>query len=164
MKIISIDPGYERMGVAVIEKNISDKKETLLFSDCIKTEAKEKHPLRLQKIGEELQKIIKKFEPECLAIEKLYFSNNQKTALLVSEARGVILYEGSKNNLKIFEYTPADIKIALTGYGLAPKKQVLEMVKKLINVKKEIKYDDEFDAIAIGLTCFAIEKTLIKQK
>ena len=95
-----------------------------------------------------------------MAIEKLFFTTNQKTAMGVSEARGVIIYEGSKTGLKIFEYTPLQIKIAVTGYGKADKSQVLFMVKKLIKIDDSIKSDDEIDAIAIGLTAFAHQRTL----
>jgi crossover junction endodeoxyribonuclease RuvC len=82
----------------------------------------------------------------------LFFSGNQKTALLVAEARGVILYTGSSLGLEIFEYSPAEIKIAVTGYGKSEKRQIIEMVKRLIVVPKGKSSDDEFDAIAIGLT------------
>ena len=157
MKIISIDPGYERLGVAVLEK-LPRQKEVLLYSECFKTSSKLPHHERLTLIGNKIKEIIKKYKPEGLATEKLYFSNNQKTALLVAEARGVILYAGSSTGLPIFEYTPADIKIAITGYGKSEKRQIIDMVKKLIIVNSKTNSDDEFDAIAIGLTHFAIHR------
>ncbi len=157
MKIISIDPGYERLGVAVIEK-IPKQKEILLFSECFKTSAKLNHHARLRLIGDRIREIVKEYKPEVLATEKLYFSGNQKTALLVAEARGVILYTGSSLSLDIYEYAPADIKIAVTGYGHSEKRQIIDMVKKLIVVDKKTNSDDEFDAIAIGLTHFAIHR------
>ena len=155
MKILAIDPGFERLGIAVIEKN---GKEVLLYSSCFKTSAKLPFPERLNLIGSELEKIIKKYKPKALSIEKLYFQNNQKTAMGVAEARGVIIYTASKNKLKIFEYTPPQIKVAVTGYGKADKKMVMDMVPKLIALKEKINSDDELDAIAIGLTCFACER------
>ena len=154
MKILSIDPGYERLGIAVIERKPREK-EILLHSECFKTSAKLPHHERLTLIGEKIKEIIKKYKPESLATEKLFFSKNQKTALLVAEARGVILFTGSSLGLDIFEYTPADIKIAVTGYGKSEKRQIISMVQKLINTKKDTKSDDEFDAIAIGLTHLA---------
>lgn len=157
MKIVSIDPGYERLGIAVIEKK-PKQKEILLHSECFKTSPKLSHHERLTLIGNRLEEIIKKFDPEALAIEQLFFSNNQKTALSVAEARGVLLYTGSNCGLDIFEYTPVAIKVAVTGYGKSEKRQVIEMVKRLIDVKKETNSDDEFDAIAIGLTHFAIHR------
>ena len=153
MRIISIDPGYERLGIAVLEKGTG--KEELLFSECFITSTKEKHEDRLRLIGQEIEKIIKKYEPEAMGIETLFFKNNAKTAMKVSEARGVMLYEAAKNNLKVLEFTPLQIKVAVTGYGKSDKEQVTEMVKRLIKITKPIKYDDEYDAIAVGLTLFA---------
>ncbi|MBA3733443.1 crossover junction endodeoxyribonuclease RuvC [Patescibacteria group bacterium] len=157
MKIISIDPGYERLGIAIVEKELKGK-ETLIFSECFKTSAKLPHNERLTLIGNRIKEVIKKYKPEVLATEKLFFSGNQKTALLVAEARGVILYTGSSMGLKIFEYTPGAIKIACTGYGRSEKKQMIDMVRKLIIVDSKTNSDDEFDAIAIGLTHFAINR------
>lgn len=157
MKILAIDPGYERLGIAVLEK-VPRSKEILLHSECFKTSAKIHHHERLALIGEKIKEVIQKYKPEELATEKLFFSKNQKTALLVAEARGVILYTASYSGLKIFEYTPSDIKIAITGYGRSEKNQIIDMVKKLIVVPKNKNSDDEFDAIAIGLTHFAIKK------
>lgn len=158
MRIISIDPGYERLGIAIIEK-VPKQKEVLVFSECFKTSAKLPHHERLSLIGNRIKKIIKKYKPEQIATEKLFFSGNQKTAMLVAEARGVILYTGSSLGLEVFEYTPNQVKIAITGYGRSEKRQIIDMVQKLIQIAPEAlsrKSDDEFDAIAIGLTHFAI--------
>jgi len=161
MKIISIDPGFERIGIAVIEKTFL-KKDILIYSDCFKTSAKIPFPERLRNIGNEIEKIIKKYKTKALAIEKLYFTTNQKTVMGVSEARGTIIYVASKNGLSIYEYTPPQIKVAVTGYGKASKEMVMSMVPKLIDIKKTIKSDDEIDAIAIGLTCLACEGYKLK--
>ncbi len=158
MKIISIDPGYERMGVAIIEKTTlagQAGKETLVFSECFKTSAKILHEERLKLIGQEIEILIKKYKPEAMAIETLFFTNNQKTVMQVSEARGVMLYVAAIAKLKVFEFSPMAIKVAVTGYGKSEKNQVTEMVKKLIKIGRNIKYDDEYDAIAVGLTYFA---------
>jgi len=157
MKILAIDPGFERVGIAIIEKTFL-KKDLLLYSNCFKTSSKIPFHERIKKIGLELEKIIKKYKPEALAIEKLYFTTNQKTVMGVSEARGVMIYISSKNGLSIFEYTPPQIKLAVTGYGKASKEMVMSMVPKLINIDLKIDSDDELDAIAIGLTCLACEK------
>ena len=157
MRIISIDPGYERLGIAVLDKDKGEK-EKLVFSECFKTSAKLSHEERLFLIGKRLFEIIEKYKPEQLATEKLFFSGNQKTAMLVSEARGVILYIGKSMGLEVFEYTPNSIKVAITSYGKSDKKQMIEMVKRLISVEKTTNSDDEFDAIAIGLTHFAIQR------
>lgn len=158
MKILSIDPGYERVGIAVIEK--VDGKEILIYSNCFKTSAELSFEERLQLIGDEIERVIKKFKPKAFAIEKLFFNTNQKTATKVSEVRGALIYIALKNKLKVFEYTPLQIKVAVAGDGHGDKKQVIEMLKKLILIDKEIKYDDEYDAIAVGLTCFASERNL----
>jgi crossover junction endodeoxyribonuclease RuvC len=156
-RILAIDPGYERLGIAILEKNLGDKKETLLYSDCFKTSAKLAFVTRLAHIGKELERLIDEFQPRALSIETLFFSNNQKTAMRVSEARGVIIYTMSSRGLPVHEYTPLQIKIAVTGHGKSDKEQVIAMVPRLIDIKKEIAHDDEYDAIAIGLTCMASE-------
>lgn len=155
MKIIGIDPGYERIGIAVLEKNKGDKKEVLLYSNCFKTSAELPLPERIFLLGAEIQSVIKKYKPEKLAIEKLFFENNQKTAMGVSEARGAIIFVGRNAGLEILEYTPLQIKNAVTGYGKATKTQVHAMVSKLIELPKTVKQDDEVDAIAVGITGFA---------
>ncbi len=164
MKIIAIDPGYERMGVAILEKNSGNPptqirsgvaREVIIFSECFKTSAKIPHAERLNLIGGEIEKVIKKFKPEALAIETLFFSTNRKTAMAVSEARGVMLYVAAHNGLEIKEFQPNQIKVAVTGYGGSDKTAVIKMVDKLIQVSKKIQYDDEYDAIAVGLTYFA---------
>ena len=160
MRIISIDPGYERLGVAIIEKSNqpfdkAQSKEILIFSDCLKTSPKISHEERLKIIGTEVGKLIAKYKPEAMAIETLFFKANAKTAMKVSEARGVMLYEAAKSGLAVVEFTPLQIKVAVTGYGKSEKEQVTTMVKRLITIPKELKYDDEYDAIAVGLTYFA---------
>lgn len=158
MKILAIDPGYERLGIAVLEKNTGDRKETLLYSDCFKTKTTNTHAERLSLLGQELAKIISKFEPEALSIETLFLTTNHKTVMHVSEARGVILYEAAQHNLSIFEYSPPQIKSTVAGDGHADKKAIIKMVPLLIKLEKEIKHDDEYDAIAVGLTYFAHNK------
>ncbi|MEQ1665968.1 MAG: crossover junction endodeoxyribonuclease RuvC [Bdellovibrionales bacterium] len=158
MKIIAIDPGYERVGIAILEKH-SKGNEVLLHSECFKTSSKLPHTVRLGLIGEKINSIIKLWKPEALSIEKLFFNTNQKTALSVAEARGVIVYEAVVANLSVYEYTPLQVKIAVTGYGRSEKKAVMSMVPKLISISKKIKSDDEFDAIALGLTFFASDFT-----
>ena len=159
MKVIAIDPGYERMGVAIIEK--TSKEEVLLFSECFKTSSKISHAERLKLIGKEIEKLIKKYKPDAMAIETLFFKNNQKTGMLVAEARGVMLYIASSLEIDVKEFSPMAIKIAVTGYGSSEKEQVTYMVEKLIKIKTKIKYDDEYDAIAVGLTFFAMQKNLL---
>ncbi len=156
MNILAIDPGYERIGIAVIEKT-NKNKDVLVYSSCFKTSEKIPFHERLTLIGTEVERVIKKYKPIALAIEKLYFTTNQKTVMGVSEARGVIIYSASRNGLNIFEYTPPQIKIAVTSYGKSSKQMVMAMVPKLIDIDPKINSDDELDAIAIGLTALACE-------
>lgn len=153
MIILGIDPGYERLGIAVLEKNKG--KEEVKHSECFKTSAKLKFEDRLFLIGQKIEEVIKKYKPEVLAIETLFSNTNQKTVMHVSEARGVVIYEAIKKGLKVFEASPPQIKMATTGYGKADKAQVIKMVKMLVKIDNNKKSDDELDAIAIALTAFA---------
>lgn len=157
MRIIAIDPGYERLGVAVLEK-ASRGKEALLYSDCFKTDKELPHSERLGLIKNEIERVIGEYKPEALCLETLFFSVNTKTAIAVAEARGVILSEAAVHGLKVFEYGPGEIKVAVTGYGKSDKAAVISMVERLVKIDKKIKHDDEYDAIAVGLTCFARER------
>ena len=148
--VLAIDPGFDRVGVAVVQKD--GAKEKILFSKCILTNKKESQSNRLKQIGLEIKKIIKSEKPGCLAIEKLFFNQNTTTALRVAEARGVIMYEAVCAGLKVFEYSPQEIKIAVTGYGKAGKKDVEMMTIRLLSLKTTPKYDDEVDALALGIT------------
>ena len=158
MKILGIDPGFERLGIAVLEKSPLNKREEVLFSECFKTSPKIEFSERLSLIGKEVKRVIKKYKPEVLAIETLFLTTNQKTVMRVAEARGVVVYECANASMKIFEASPPQIKIATTGYGKADKKQVIKMVKILVKLDKSKESDDELDAIACALTAFACLK------
>jgi crossover junction endodeoxyribonuclease RuvC len=159
--VLAIDPGYERLGIAIIEK-VSGKKEQLLFSICFKTPTKLNFHDRLKLIGKEIELVISKHNPSVLAIESLFFNTNQKTAMHVAEVRGGIMLIALLSNLTIYEYTPLQIKSAIAGNGRADKKQIISMLPHLIKIEKNIKYDDEYDAIAIGLTYTAHNHLLLK--
>jgi crossover junction endodeoxyribonuclease RuvC len=154
MRVLAIDPGYERMGVAILERPARGKDE-LLYSDCIKTSASLEFADRLTYLGRELSELIKKWRPDSVATEKLFFTTNQKTGIHIAEIRGMIIFITRTADLALYEYTPLEIKTAIAGYGKADKKQVATMVRALISLKKIPKYDDEYDAIAIGLTYLA---------
>ncbi|MBI4691936.1 MAG: crossover junction endodeoxyribonuclease RuvC [Candidatus Terrybacteria bacterium] len=158
MIILGIDPGFGRMGCAVLEKSASSadspkRRETLLYSTCVTTDKKLAHEKRLLALGEKLEKIIKKHKPNVIAVEKLFFFKNQKTIIGVAEAKGMILYLAAKAKIPVLEFTPLEIKMAMTGYGRAEKTQVQKMAIAILNLKKAPKYDDEIDAIACALTC-----------
>ncbi len=154
MRILGIDPGFERLGIAILEKN-KNEKECVVFSECFKTSSKLPFGDRLVLIGEEVKNIIKKYKPDVLAIETLFLTTNQKTVMHVAEARGVVLYEAVNAGLKVFEASPPQIKIATTGYGKATKEQMIKMVKLLVEIDVSKKSDDELDAVAIALTALA---------
>lgn len=154
MIVLAIDPGYDRLGIAVLEKK--DNKETLIYSECFETPKELFFSERLGLLGLRIREIINLYQPKFLAIEDLFFSKNTKTALKVSEARGAIIFLAIDAGLLVCEYTPNQIKVAVTGYGRATKKDVHLMVDKLISMNAgDIKKDDEIDAIATGLTFFA---------
>ncbi len=160
MRVLAIDPGYGRCGVAVLERlpaqaGTQGGKEIVLYSDCIETSAKEDFPTRLGAVASECARLIKKHKPDSLAMEKLYFSTNQKTAMQVAEVRGAIIGVAAESGVPVFEYTPGEIKSAAGGSGRADKRQVAAMLHVLVKIEKKIKHDDEYDAIAVGVTHLA---------
>ena len=161
MRIIGIDPGYDRVGMAIVEKKSAREKETLVHSECFTTSAKTEIYERLSSVGLQIRNLIETYKPDALAMETLFITKNQKTAMHVSEARGIIAYEARLHNLPIFEYSPPQIKIAVTGYGKSDKTQVIKMIPLLIKIGTEkiasAILDDEYDAIAVALTCLASE-------
>ena len=123
----------------------------LIVSGAILTQAKESFPLRLEKIYDDLTKIIEEYKPEAMSIEELFFNNNAKTAINVAQARGVILITARIHKIPTYEYTPLQVKQAVTGYGRADKIQVQRMVKMILNEEKLPKLDDVTDSMAIGI-------------
>ncbi len=153
MRILGIDPGFDRIGVAIVEKEGGS--DTLIYSTCIVTSRANSFADRLTTLAAELRRIIAEHSPSVCAIETLLFATNKKTAMQVAEARGVILLTCREANLDIVEYSPLQIKTAITGYGKAEKSQVDMMVRQLVTVPEGKRLDDEMDAIAVGLTGLA---------
>lgn len=149
MRIIGIDPGYAIVGYGVVDFTYG-KYKTLTYG-AITTSSEMPFIERLEIIYNELELVIAKAKPEVSAIERLYFQNNQKTAIDVAQARGVILLAMQKNHLPVFEYTPLQIKTAVTGYGRAKKPQMMEIVKRHLNLESIPKPDDTADALAVAL-------------
>ena len=149
MKILGIDPGYAIVGYGVIE--YSAGRYYPVYFGAITTDADMPFPLRLQHIYNEMVSIIIRNDPDEMAIERLYFQNNQKTAIAVAEARGVILLAAQMNNILISEYTPLQVKLAVTGYGQAKKPQVMEMTRRLLKLESVPKPDDTADALAMAI-------------
>jgi crossover junction endodeoxyribonuclease RuvC len=150
MKVLGIDPGYGRCGVAVIEK--VNGKNILLYSDCIETSASDPFTDRIAAVADACARLITEYAPNCVAMERLYFSANHKTAMQVAEVRGALINTATLAGINMYEYTPGQIKSAVTGYGSADKAAVAHMLHILMRIDKVITYDDEYDAIAIGVT------------
>lgn len=149
MRIIGIDPGTGIVGFGVID--VVKTKVFLVDGGVIRTSAKDTDASRLKTIYDELSAIIKETKPSVMAVEKLFFAQNVTTAMTVSQARGVVLLAGENSGLKMAEYTPLQIKQALTSYGRADKKQVQEMVKIILSLKEVPKPDDCADALAAAI-------------
>jgi crossover junction endodeoxyribonuclease RuvC len=150
---LALDPGYERLGVAVVEREGS--RETLIHSDCIRTPASLSFENRLLMLGERVEALIKEYVPQEMALEEIYFQKNEKTAIKIAEVRGVLSYLARKAGLSLRNFTPQEVKVAVTGYGKSDKSAVTMMVSKLVSLPPRKRLDDEMDAIAIGLTCLA---------
>ncbi len=153
MRVLAFDPGYERLGVAVIEKQ--NGKEVLLHSDCIRTSANTTFAVRIAALGDAVEQLIAAWQPTAIALENLYFENNAKTAMNVSAVRGMLLYLAARNGLVTHEYTPLQVKVAVTGNGKSDKAAIALMVPKLVSISRGKRLDDELDAIAVGITCLA---------
>lgn len=150
MRILGIDPGTGILGFGVID--IDNKgKAKLVDAGVIRTPVNQPDSDRLLTIYNELQQIIKDSRPQIMAVEKLYFSQNVTTGMSVSQARGVVLLLGKQHGLELYEYTPLQIKQALTGYGRADKKQIQEMVRVILGLKEVPKPDDCADALAAAI-------------
>lgn len=152
MRILGIDPGTGILGFGVIDIDTSGKAR-LVDAGVIRTPVKQPDSDRLYTIYEELEQIIQETKPQVMAVEKLFFAQNVTTAMSVSQARGVVLLLGKQQDLELHEYTPLQIKQAVTGYGKADKKQVQEMVKVILGLQAVPKPDDAADALAAAICC-----------
>lgn len=150
MRILGIDPGTGILGFGVID--VTNKGYKMIDGGVIRTPAHTEDSIRLETIFDELTSIIKQNKPDAMSVEKLFFAQNVTTAMSVSQARGVILLAGRQAKLTLHEYTPLQIKQALTGYGRADKKQIQEMVRIMLNLQKAPQPDDCADAFAAAIT------------
>lgn len=150
MRVLGIDPGIGRLGWGIVDVD----KGKLRAEDygCIETKPNSDTSERLLVINKELEKIFKKFNPDALAIEELFFGANSKTALVVGQARGVVFLVSAQNKIPVSIYTPLQVKMALTGYGRADKNQIGQMVKIILKLEKIPKLDDTSDALAVAVS------------
>jgi len=155
MKVIGIDPGFDRLGVAILER--VGYQDTVHRSACLQSTRGMSLPDRLCDLGKQLETIITEEAPTDLAIETLFFNKNVKTAIDVAQARGLVLYLGRRYGCTIHEYSPQAVKVAVTGHGQSDKTAVIAMVTRLAANVPVDALDDEYDAIAVGITCLAHE-------
>lgn len=153
MRVLAFDPGFERLGVAVVEK--LNGKEFLVHSECVRTLSTLPFAERLRELGNAAEGFIKKCKPGAVALEDLYFAKNAKTAMKVAEVRGMLVYLAASKGIPLYQYTPSEVKVAITGYGKSDKAAVAAMVARLVSLPSKKRLDDEVDAIAVGLTCLA---------
>ncbi len=157
MRVLAFDPGYDRLGIAVLEKK--DGKEILVHSECCVTDRNASMHERLLVVGKRIEALLQEYTPAVVALETLFFNKNLKTGIAVAEVRGIILYLAMHAGCHVMEFGPQQIKIAVTGYGKSDKSAVISMVKRLIKGVRDSALDDEYDAIAVGITALAHERT-----
>ena len=149
MIILGIDPGYAITGFGVIR--FQDRRLTALGYGVIKTEVHTPFPERLLAIDQALSELSSRYQPDCFVVEELFFSRNTTTAIGTAQARGVAVVAAARAFLPVYEYTPMQVKLAVTGYGRADKKQMQEMVRVLLRLKEMPKPDDAADALAVAI-------------
>lgn len=153
MGVLGIDPGYGRCGMAYLDGDGSHPRR--IASTCIETPARDSFNARLLAVANEVAHWIETYQPDAIALEEVYFSTNQKTAIHVAEIRGMLLYLAASRNIPVFEYNPLSVKIAVTGYGKATKDQVIAMIGKIVTDPPGDVLDDEYDAVAVAVAHLA---------
>ena len=157
MIVMGIDPGTARLGYAFIETKKKGGKLKTIDYGCIVTNPELSPGERLKKINNELNKLIKKYKPKVLAVENIYFFKNLKTAMPVSQAKGVILFTAAKKKIPVYEFSPLQVKMTICGYGRATKQQIQRMIKEILNLPEIPKPDDAADALSIAV-CYTVKK------
>ena len=156
MRILGIDPGIAIVGFGLIESDRGGQR--MLQYGAITTPKELPLAERLVQIGNDMEQLIAQLRPDAIAVEELFFTNNITTGIAVAHGRGIVLYTAQKSGVPLYEYTPMQVKMAVTGYGKAEKRQVMDMTKRLLNLKAVPKPDDAADALAIAL-CHARSAT-----
>lgn len=149
MRILGIDPGNAIMGYGILD--YSGNRFTPVDYGCLRSTAGVPQHLRLQKLYNELNNLLQKYKPGCLAVEELFFNRNTKTALVVGQARGIVLLAAAEAGIEVYEYTPLQVKQAAVGRGRAEKGQVQYMVKIILNLPEIPRPDDVADALAVAI-------------
>jgi len=149
IRILGIDPGYAITGFGILDYN--GFKFTPLEYGAVTTDAGTEFTKRLRAIHEDIEFIFNRFNPDCMAIERLYFTTNQKTAIDVAQARGIVLLSAAMRDIPVSEYTPLQVKQSVVGYGKAEKNQVMEMTRQILGLSHIPRPDDAADALAIAI-------------
>jgi len=161
MTILGIDPGYATVGFGIVRGDRT--KHGLIQHGVIKTPAGGVFAARLKQVYDDISLLIEQFEPDAIAVEELFFNTNTTTAIQVAHARGVLLVAGEAQGVPLFEYTPLQVKQAVTGYGRAEKQQVQQMVQRLLGLNQVPKPDDAADALAVALCHLRSATNLLSQ-
>lgn len=163
MKILSIDPGFDKMGCALFEKKTSSSKDiSFVASHLIKTNRKDTHEKRLLDIYVDLTETVRKHKPDVIIMEELFYANNQKSVIKVGQSQGIVYLVAAQSHIPLHLITPLEIKSIITGYGNADKKSVHKMLRLLLNQDIIVVDDDESDAIACGLAYCYINQNLVR--
>lgn len=161
MRILGIDPGYAIVGFGVVD--YAGMNFTPLEYGAITTEAGTIFSDRLTSIYSDLDFLISRWQPDCIALERLFFTSNQKTVIDVAQARGVIILCAAQHNIPLYEYTPLQVKMAVVGYGKAEKKQVMDLTRRILRLEQIPKPDDAADALAIAI-CHGHSRTGVQMQ
>ena len=157
--VLALDPGYERLGVAVLTKE--GGREKLLYSACARTPKTLPLPQRIGLLSDELREVFTTYKPSAVAFERVYWSRSRSTAFGVAEVRGMIETLAHTHKAEVFQYSPQEVKLAVTGYGASDKHAVALMVPRLVVLPPKKRLDDELDAIAVGITHLASTRSKV---
>lgn len=162
MRILGIDPGVATVGFGVIDTD--NGTQTMVQYGAITTRAGLPLATRLVQIGDDMEELIRRFKPDEISVEELFFSKNITTGIAVAHGRGIILYTAEKAGVPVYEYTPMQVKQAVVGYGLAEKRQVMDMTRRLLKLKAIPKPDDAADALALAICHARSATSLLRRK
>lgn len=162
MIVLSVDSGVEKTGYAIFDKGVNGSSNfKYITSGLVQTSLKKTQEQRLGEIYDKLSQVVEKYHPETIVVERLFFFKNQKTAISVSQAQGVVLLLGAQKKIDVSFLTPLQIKQIVTGYGQSDKKSVQKMLRLILKLDQELKQDDQADAIACGLAYCYLNKALM---
>ena len=156
--VLAADPGYDRLGLAVIARGVP--KEKVLVSLCATSTKNLTVAERIAELEVQVSTLLREYKPDAIAFEKIFWSKSKKTAFGVAEVRGMLETLAGQNKLPVYQYSPQQVKLAVTGYGNSDKQAVALMVERLVDLAKRKRLDDEIDAIAVGITCLSSTRRL----